>query len=125
MAACVEPLSGYLVLVQALYEKGMHYASPWNFGPRDEDARSVAEVIDLLIKRWGGAASWEREGAEQPHEASLLKLDCSKARQYLAWAPRWTLETAIEKIVDWQNNSREMKDMQAFTLAQINEYMNT
>jgi CDP-glucose 4,6-dehydratase len=121
----LEPLSGYLVLAQALYEKGMHYASPWNFGPRDEDARSVAEVIDLLIKRWGGAASWEREGAEQPHEANLLKLDCSKARQYLAWAPRWTLETAIEKIVDWQNNSREMKDMQAFTLAQINEYMNT
>lgn len=121
----LEPLSGYLVLAQALYEKGMHYASPWNFGPRDDDARSVAEVVDLLIKQWGGVASWEREGAEQPHEANSLKLDCSKARQYLAWVPRWTLETAIEKIVDWQKSSREMKDMQAFTLAQINEYMNT
>ncbi len=82
-------------------------------------------MVDLLIKQWGGATSWEREGAEQPHEANSLKLDCSKARQYLAWEPRWTLETAIEKIVDWQKSSREMKDMQAFTLAQINEYMNT
>jgi CDP-glucose 4,6-dehydratase len=121
----LEPLSGYLILAEALYNKGAAYASPWNFGPQDEDAQSVAEVVNLLIKQWPGAASWEKEASEQPHEANLLKLDCSKARQYLVWVPKWNLETAIEKIVSWHKSFQEKKDMQAFTLSQINEYINT
>ncbi|QWD76407.1 CDP-glucose 4,6-dehydratase [Polynucleobacter sp. MWH-UH24A] len=119
----LEPLSGYLILAQALYERGMIYASPWNFGPQDEDVRSVQEVINLLIKQWG-CASWEKEGEEQPHEANFLKLDCSKARQHLAWVPKWNLETAIKKSVDWQRAFQEKKDMQEISLSQIKQYMN-
>jgi len=121
----LEPLSGYLVLAQALYEKGVIYASPWNFGPRDEDARPVCEVVDLLIKQWSDLASWQKEGLEQPHEAHLLKLDCSKARQYLGWVPKWGLENAIEKIIDWQKSFQRNDNMQEVTLAQIQQYMNT
>jgi len=121
----LEPLSGYLVLAEALYEKGLAYAAPWNFGPRDEDARSVAEVVNMLIEQWDGAASWEKEGSEQPHEANLLKLDCSKARQKLGWVPRWSLETAIKKIIEWRCFYQQNKNMQDVGLAQINEYMNT
>jgi CDP-glucose 4,6-dehydratase len=120
----LEPLSGYLVLAEALYSQGMKYASPWNFGPRDEDARSVQEVINLLIDQWGTPAKWEKEGADQPHEAGLLKLDCSKALHHLSWAPRWSLETAIEKIVMWQKSLQENKNMQEVTLSQIKQYMN-
>lgn len=121
----LEPLSGYLILAQALYLEGVAYASPWNFGPREEDARSVKEVVDLLITRWGELAAWEKEGSEQPHEANLLKLDCSKARQQLGWVPRWNLETAIENIVIWQRAFQENKNMQEISLAQINQYMNS
>lgn len=121
----LEPLSGYLILAQALYLEGVSYASPWNFGPREEDARSVKEVVDLLITRWGESAAWEKEGSEQPHEANLLKLDCSKARQQLGWVPRWNLETAIENIVIWQRAFQENKNMQEISLAQINQYMNS
>ena len=120
----LEPLSGYLVLAEALYSQGMKYASPWNFGPRDEDARSVKDVINLLIDQWGTSAKWEKEGADQPHEAGLLKLDCSKALHHLSWAPRWSLETAIEKIVMWQKSLQENKNMQEVTLSQIKQYMN-
>jgi CDP-glucose 4,6-dehydratase len=119
----LEPLSGYLILAQALYEKGSPFASGWNFGPRDEDNRAVKEVVDLLISGWGDAARWEKEGTEQPHEANLLKLDCSKARTQLGWIPKWKLETATQKIVEWQKAFQEKANMQELSLLQINQYM--
>jgi CDP-glucose 4,6-dehydratase len=119
----LEPLSGYLVLAQALYERGAAFASAWNFGPRDEDNRSVNEVIDLLISNWGDSAGWEKEGSEQPHEANLLKLDCSKAGSQLNWTPKWSLEIAVQKIVEWQKAYQQKQNMREVSLAQINQYM--
>jgi CDP-glucose 4,6-dehydratase len=120
----LEPLSGYLILSQALYNDGSQFASGWNFGPRDEDNRSVSEVIDMIISKWSGSARWEKEGSEQPHEANFLKLDCSKAQSQLGWMPKWNLENACQKIVEWQNSFYSKKNMQEATLAQINQYMN-
>ena len=121
----LEPLSGYLILAQALYEQGSYFASSWNFGPRDEDTRAVQEVVDLLISGWKDSVKWKQEGSEQPHEANLLKLDCSKARSQLGWAPKWDLETAIQKILQWQKAFQEKENMQEVSLAQINDYMST
>lgn len=119
----LEPLSGYLMLSQALYENdGDHFSSGWNFGPDDHDNRPVEEVVDLLISEWGSPACWERVGADQPHEARFLKLDCSKARQELGWMPKWNLETAIQKIAQWQKAYQCKEDMQEVSLAQINQY---
>ncbi len=119
----LEPLSGYLMLAQALYQQGIAFTSGWNFGPSDHDNRSVREVVDLLIAEWGGSAQWEKVGSEQPHEANLLKLDCSKARTQLGWTPRWNLETAIQKIVQWQKSYQAKQNMQEISLAQINHYI--
>ncbi len=121
----LEPLSGYLILAQALYEQGSAFASGWNFGPHDEDNRSVQEVVDLLISGWGDSARWEKEGSEQPHEANLLKLDCSKARSQLGWIPKWNLQTAVQKIVEWQKAYQAKESMQEVSLAQINHYMSS
>ena len=119
----LEPLSGYLILAQALYEQGSSFASGWNFGPRDEDNRTVKEVVELLISDWGDAAHWEKEGSEQPHEANLLKLDCSKARMQLGWTPKWNLRMATQKIVQWQKAHQAKENMQEVSLLQINQYM--
>ena len=119
----LEPLSGYLILAQALYEKGPAFASAWNFGPSDEDNRSVQEVVELFISGWGEIAHWEMQSLEQPHEANFLKLDCSKARAQLGWAPKWDLELAMQKIVQWQRAYQAKENMQEFSLAQINYYM--
>ena len=119
----LEPLSGYLILAQGLYEQGSALASGWNFGPSDEDNRVVQEVVELVISHWGNGARWEREGSEQPHEANLLKLDCSKARTQLGWIPKWNLEVATQKIVEWQKAFQTKENMQEISLVQINHYM--
>lgn len=121
----LEPLSGYLILAQALYQKGPKFNGGWNFGPKDEDARSVHEVISLLIKNWGSMASWTQDESEQPHEAHSLKLDCSKARQYLNWVPRWSLEMAVENITQWHQTYHQQSDMREMSLIQIANYQNS
>ncbi len=121
----LEPLSGYLVLAQALYQDGVQFNGGWNFGPRDDDARTVQEVINLLIQNWGSLATWTKDQSEQPHEARELKLDISKARQYLCWTPRWNLEQAIEKIVHWQQAFRNQGNMHETSLNQITNYQNS
>jgi CDP-glucose 4,6-dehydratase len=121
----LEPLSGYLVLAQALYEQDSKFDGGWNFGPSDDDARSVQEVINLLIENWGSSASWVQDKSEQPHEAHSLKLDCSKARQYLNWVPRWSLEQAVENIAQWQQAFRQQRNMREMSLKQIANHQNS
>lgn len=121
----LEPLSGYLILAQSLYQDGEKYSSAWNFGPKDKDNRSVQDVINSLCKQWGSAAKWQQDAGSQPHEASLLKLDCSKASKQLGWEPKWSLETAIEKIIQWHKAYLAKENMQALTLQQIDQYINT
>lgn len=119
----LEPLSGYLVLAQQLYVEGAFYASSWNFGPSEKDNRSVQEVLELLIAKWGGHAAWEKEGIKQPHEAKLLNLDCSKARNILGWTPKWNLETAISKIVEWHKVFGVKGNIHDVSVLQISQYM--
>ncbi|HEX5125869.1 MAG TPA: CDP-glucose 4,6-dehydratase, partial [Rhodocyclaceae bacterium] len=105
-----------------LYAEGISFASGWNFGPHDADTRSVSWVVERLTAAWGDGASWKLDGDPQPHEASLLKLDCSKAHTLLNWHPRWMLTHALEKIVEWHKAALTGKSLRAVTLAQIDEY---
>jgi CDP-glucose 4,6-dehydratase len=97
----LEPLSGYLLLAQKLYEEGASYAEGWNFGPNNEDAKPVQWIVEGLTKSWGEDASWVLDGGDHPHEAHYLKLDCSKAKMRLCWQPRWHLDETLGKIVTW------------------------
>jgi CDP-glucose 4,6-dehydratase len=119
----LEPLCGYLTLAQRLVgDDGADYAEAWNFGPADEDARSVQWIVEQLLVRWGGNSRWLRDVQPQPHEAHHLKLDCSKARARLGWRPRWHLADALTAIVDWQRAYLKGDDMQQVTLAQIRQF---
>lgn len=118
----LEPLSGYLTLAQRLYEAGPQYAEGWNFGPFDEDAKPVEWIVKEFCDRWGDGAEYVVEKGNHPHEANYLKLDCSKARMKLGWRPRWDLDKAIDKIIEWTHAFKDGKDMKDFTLGQIEEY---
>jgi CDP-glucose 4,6-dehydratase len=118
----LEPLSGYLLLAQRLAMHGQADAEGWNFGPRDEDARPVQWIVERLCARWGNGASWTVQPGDHPHEANFLKLDISKARQRLQWAPRWSLDTALIRITEWHQAWMQGRDMRALCLQQISQY---
>jgi CDP-glucose 4,6-dehydratase len=118
----LEPLSGYLILAQKLYEDGAAYGEAWNFGPNDEDAKPVSWIVENLTKSWGAGASWVLDGGDHPHEAHYLKLDCSKAKARLDWHPHWHLEDTLSAIVDWYRWHQAGKDMREMTLGQIAAY---
>lgn len=119
----LEPLSGYLMLAQKLWEEGAAYSEAWNFGPNDEDTKPVSWIVDSLTKTWGEGASWVLDRDDHPHEAHYLKLDCSKAKTRLDWRPRWHLDETLGKIVGWQKNYQQGADMKTVTLEQIDIYL--
>ncbi len=119
----LEPLSGYLVLCQALWNDPAAAAEGWNFGPRDEDARPVQWIVEKMCALWGEGASWVRDPSVQPHEANFLKLDISKARAGLGWEPRWNLARALESIVDWQRAWTAGDDMHAYCLSELARFV--
>lgn len=121
----LEPLSGYLTLAEKLYTEGPVHAEGWNFGPHDTDAKPVEWIIERMTQEWGAGASWSLDGQNHPHEATYLKLDCSKARGQLGWHPRWDIGQTIAKIVEWHKACDQGADMRAMTLAQITTYQNT
>lgn len=118
----LEPLSGYLVLCQALWDNPVLAADAWNFGPRDDDARPVQWIVERLCALWGEGASWVHDERVQPHEANYLKLDISKARAGLGWSPRWSLGDALESIVTWQRAWRSGADMNRHCLTELERF---
>lgn len=120
----LEPLSGYLLLAERLYQQGQGDAEGWNFGPRDEDAQPVQWIVEHLCRAWGNGANWSLQPGEHPHEANFLKLDISKARQRLQWTPRWSLETTLAHIIEWHQAWRSGANMRAICLKQITQYHN-
>ncbi|TMK39929.1 MAG: CDP-glucose 4,6-dehydratase [Actinobacteria bacterium] len=118
------PLSGYLILAQRLCESPA-YAEGWNFGPADEDARPVSWIVERIAERWPGRLDSAVDEAEHPPEARYLKLDSSRARLRLGWAPRWDLAEALTRTVDWYGVLREGGDVRQATLEQIAAYQRT
>jgi CDP-glucose 4,6-dehydratase len=119
----LEPLSGYLLLAQYVYDHGTAYAEAWNFGPSEEDAKPVNWILDEMIKSFGENASWKVDTEQNnPHEAHYLKLDCSKARYRLGWQPTWDLQQTISRIVNWHQAWKRGDDMHAYCLREIKEY---
>lgn len=118
----LEPLGGYLRLAQALVEQGDPMASAWNFGPDAEGLVSVGELVERLARHWPGDARWSIDATAQPHEAGLLSLDSTKARVQLGWRPRWSLEQALSRTLDWHRAWQAGEDMQTFSRAQIAAY---
>lgn len=122
----LESLGGYLLLAQRLCEDGPSHAEAWNFGPAEDDARTVEWIVERLTGLWGAGASWQLDDAAQLlHEAHLLRLDCAKARSRLKWGPRWDLDEALQRVVTWYRAHDEGHDMREFSLKQIADFSMT
>jgi len=117
----LEPLSGYLILAQRLYEEQKKYAEGWNFGPNEQDVKPVDWILDKMILKWPNS-SWKLDSNSSPHEAGFLKLDISKAKSKLGWSPVWGLSQTLEKIISWHQAWLNKEDMQVICLTEIKEY---
>lgn len=108
----LEPLAGYLELVERQWNEPMQYSEAFNFGPYPHQVVSVGEVADLLVEGWGADARWEQQVSDVPasHEAGRLMLDISHTCARLAWAPKLTVSQAIARTVDWYKKNSEQPD---------------
>ncbi len=118
----LEPLSGYLMLAQNLYNNTEEYSEGWNFGPTENNVKPVEYIVDKMTSLWPGS-SWKKDYDLHPHEAGFLKLDISKARKKLNWVPIWEINKSLMKIITWHKAWLDHKDMHDFCLKEIKEYM--
>lgn len=118
----LEPLSGYLLLAQRLWDDGARFAEAWNFGPHAEDSRPVSWVVARVAELWGDGAKWEVDVGGHPHEAQQLRLDCSKAQARLPWQPKLDIEQALQMTIDWYRGYERGENMRTMTMTQIRSY---
>ena len=119
----LEPIVGYIELAQKLFEEEQGFDKAWNFGPENEDCKSVEWVTNFLLKLNNSSQSWKQDANFNPHEAHLLKLDITKAKNQLEWKPKWDLATSLKKTIEWHNNYLLKGDTEIITKNQILEYL--
>jgi CDP-glucose 4,6-dehydratase len=118
----LEPLSGYLLLIERLWTEGAAMAEGWNFGPAEDDTRSVEDVVGRFAAHWGVGARWQLAQGAQPHEAHHLRLDCAKAGARLGWHRRLSLDAALGWTAEWYRAWHGGADVRGVALAQIERY---
>jgi len=117
----LEPLSGYLLLAERLVIEGAAFAEAWNFGPEEADSKPVSWILNRLCEKVP-SANWVLDRSPQPHEASVLKLDSIKSKTRLNWTPQWSLDTALDKTVEWHQSWKEGQSMAEVSIQQIEAY---
>ncbi len=119
----LEPLQGYLMLCQNLYEEGPSFSESFNFGPDEKDAKNVEWIAGQLVKAWGDGAAYEvNSDTSFLYEAHFLKLDCTKAKHKLGWQTKWDIHVALDKIFAWHQAYLNGKDMHFYSLNDIKMY---
>lgn len=118
----LEPLYVYLLIAMKQYED-YRFAGYYNVGPDDVDCFQTGALVDLFVRKWGEGIKWVNKYDGGPHEASFLKLDCSKLKAVLGWTPRWNLEEAMERVVEWSKIWLAGGDVKTCMDKQIAEFL--
>lgn len=118
----LEPLFAYLMIAQKQYED-KKFSGWYNVGPDDCDCFETGSLVDLFVKYWGSGLKWVNKYDGGPHEANFLKLDCSKIKSVFGWTPKWNLDTAVEKTVEWTKCWLNGDDIRQCMDKQIEEFL--
>ena len=117
----LDPLNGYLILAEHLWNDGHKFSEAWNFGPESDSLKPVSWIVDKISAYWNN--SIKLENSEQNfHETYVLSLDCSKSKSRLNWTPKLSLIDSIELTVDWYKAFYNKSDMRKITEQQINDF---
>lgn len=119
----LEPLYVYLIILKRQYEDNI-YQGYYNVGPDESDCYQTGRLVDMFVEEWGDGIKWIDRYDGGPHEANFLKLDCSKLKAVFNWKPRWTLEQAMNKIVEWNKCWINGANIIECTDSQIDDFLN-
>lgn len=119
----LEPLGGYLLLAQRMWEQPQNYNEAWNFGPRTESIADVWTVASKIVKNYGCGELCDASNSKALHEANLLLLDISKAHFRLGWEPKMTLDQSIYMTTDWYKRYQN-ENVYNLCAEQIETYIN-
>ncbi|MFD1179400.1 CDP-glucose 4,6-dehydratase [Paenibacillus puldeungensis] len=117
----LEPLFVYLLIVEKQYEN-IEFSGCYNVGPDDRDCISTGKLVELFCEKWGDGVSWVSRPVEGPHEANFLKLDCSKLKSKFYWEPKWSVDIAVEKTIEWYKTYLVNGELSEIMDKQINEF---
>ena len=117
----LDPLHGYLVLAEHLWNDGIKFSEAWNFGPDHESIKPVSWIIDQISEYWGNPINWEKS-KQNFHETHVLSLNCSKAKSELNWNPKLNLIDSIKWTVDWFREFYNKSDMKKVSEKQIADF---
>lgn len=122
----LEPIMAYLLIAEAQYKSG-DLAGSYNVGPNEADCWTTGDLVGLFCDKWNviteSNIGWKNISDHGPHEANFLKLDCSKLKSTLGWTPRWDVEKAVEKTVEWAKVYITGSDVRACMEKQIAEFL--
>lgn len=119
----LEPLSGYMLLAQKMWNEPTAYSEGWNFGPRMESVTPVWDVASKVIRNYGCGELRDLSDPNALHEAKLLMLDITKAQIKLGWTPRMNIDQCIGLVVDWYKKYKDTQDVYALCVKEINNYL--
>jgi CDP-glucose 4,6-dehydratase len=120
----LDPLSGYLLMAERLWENPDKFSGVWNFGPQTSDQITVRELAERFITAWGkGSIYIPNTNEKAPHEAHFLRLSIDKAASELKWQPILDSSSSIDWAVDWYKTwYNRQKALKSMSLKQIREY---
>ncbi len=120
----LEPLSGYILLAEKLSSDPLKYSQAWNFGPDSSLTLPVEKLVSDFANKWGSNAGYEVLSADHPHEATLLSLNCKKAKEFLGWQPVLDFDQTLDLTVSWYRAFKENPaSATGVTLSQIQNYL--
>ena len=105
----LEPLAIYLTIAEKQY-LNHELQGYYNVGPDDCDCVNTGDLVDLFCKYYGHNITWINKHDGGPHEAAFLKLDSGKVKKVFGYKPRWHINEAIQKVVEWTNVYFENKN---------------
>ena len=118
----LEPLSGYMILAQKMWDDSTEYCEGWNFGPEADGVSTVWEVAQEVIKNYGNGELKDSSDHNAVHEAKLLMLNINKAKTRLGWKPRMSMQKCVELVVDWYKRYKN-EDVYNLCLEQIAKFI--
>lgn len=122
----LEPLFGYLLIAEKQYENSS-YEGAYNIGPKEEECINTKDLVEIFCKEWQEGLDWEvlqkEHLKEQKHEAGFLRLNSNKIYQTLGYKPRWDIEMAVKKTVEWYKCYKDNQNIRVCMESQIKEFI--